>query len=81
MNDVIEGQPTELPPALAVVRTAAARVKLLESELGAEMERRDRHIVEALDGGYSYRRVAAAAHEGDGAATVSLVQNAVKKYG
>jgi hypothetical protein len=70
-----------LPPDLERIRTSARRVKELDDERAAEKERRDRLMAEAKDAGHSYRTIAAAAHAGDGCATVSVVQNAVKDYG
>lgn len=81
MNDVTDTQEARLPPALQAVCDCARRVAELDRERAAEKERRDRHMAEAKDAGFSYRAIAAAARAGDGCATVSVVQNAVKDYG
>lgn len=70
----------DLPAELQrVARSARAAQDFLEG-FTAEKERRDRAIVEADRAGYSYRVIAAAAHRGDGHATIGMVRNAIIDY-
>jgi hypothetical protein len=77
----MNGRSAQTPPPetglLHRIEESARRCVDLRAELGAEKERRDRLMAEAEQLGHSYRAIAAAARQGDGQATVSVVRNAV----
>lgn len=62
-----------------MAHTARATQDMLEG-FTAEKERRDRAMVAANQNGRSYREIAAAAHRGDGHATIGMVRNAIIDY-
>ncbi len=70
----------DLPEDLQRVAKCARAAEDYLDAYNAELERRDRAIVEADKRGRTYRAIAAAARRGDGHATVAMVRNAIIKY-